>query len=115
VGEPEQQWQQPAFDPAAAPREQFVPQPVQPSAVIVPRRVVPPPSVAETVTATVSGLVWPVMILLAIMGVVSWWPGMMLAVVASIVLGNVSGHLKSRRKALGRDVVIDEEDGGDLR
>jgi hypothetical protein len=42
------------------------------------------------------------MILLALMGVVGWWPAILIAIVGSTVLGNVGGHIRSRRKALGR-------------
>ncbi len=106
TGEPEPQWRQPSFptenDPKAAPVEG----PVASGSVIVPRRGAAPPTVAETAVATIGGLVWPVMIVLALMGAVDWWPAILIAIVTSTVLGNVRGHLKAQRKALGRGRTI---------
>jgi len=70
-------------------------------AALTPRRPASPPSIAETVVNTVAGVVWPVMIVLALMGQIAWWPAVLIALVTSVVLGNVSGHLSARRKALG--------------
>ena len=82
--------------------------------MIVPAGVVPPPSVLETTVRTISGVVWPVMIVLALMGTVSWWPAILIAIVTTTVLGNVSGHLKARRKALTRSRRITPGDQGRL-
>ena len=76
--------------------------PVASGSVIVPAVTTAPPSVVETAVKTVAGVVWPVMILLALMGAIGWWPAILIAIVSSTVLGNVGGHLRSRRKALGR-------------
>jgi hypothetical protein len=71
--------------------------------------------VVETAIKTVAGVVWPVMILLVLMGAISWWPAILIAIVSSTVFGNVGGHLKSRRKALGRGRRIPRGDGDRLR
>jgi len=109
VQEPEPQWQQPSFpsesQPASAPVEGIVTS----GSSVVRRGAVPPPSVIETVVGTVAGLVWPVMIVLAIMGAVAWWPAILIAIVGSAVLGNVRGHLKARRKAIGRGQALPPE------
>jgi len=55
------------------------------------------------------------MILLALMGAIGWWPAILIAIVSSTVLGNVGGHLKSRRKALGRGRGIPRGDRDRLR
>jgi hypothetical protein len=110
AGEPEPQWQQPSFSPQSEPKPSPVEAPVAFGSVLVRRGRVAPPSVAETVFATVGGVVWPVMIVLALMGVVGWWPAILTAILASAVLGNVRGHLKARRKALGRATTIPPED-----
>jgi hypothetical protein len=106
TGEPEPQWRQPSFpsdnDPKAAPAEG----PVASGSVLVPRGAVPPPTVMETTIATVGGVVWPVMIVLALMGAVPWWPAILIAIVTSTVLGNVRRHMKAQRKALGRGGTI---------
>ena len=102
TGEPEPQWQQPSFSPDDPSRPFSVEKPVVTGSVIVPRADMAPPSAVETTIATVGGLVWPVMIVLALMGAVGWWPAILIAIVTSAVLGNVRGHLKARRKALGR-------------
>lgn len=79
----------------------------------MPRPRVAPPSVTETFLGTVAGLVWPVMIVLAIMGVMGWWPAILVAIVASTVLGSTRNHLKARRRALRRGAVSphDRQDG----
>lgn len=115
TGEPEPQWRQPSFptenDPKAAPVEGSVAS----GSVIVPRGGVAPPSVVETAVATVGGVVWPVMIVLALMGTIGWWPAVLIAIVTSTVLGNVRRHLKARRKALGRGRTIAPGDKDGLR
>jgi len=103
TGEPEPQWQQPSFSPENGAKPSPAEKPVVVSGSVIARRVgVAPPSVAETMIATVGGLVWPVMILLALMQAVGWWPAILVAIVTSTVLGNVRRHMKARRKALGR-------------
>jgi hypothetical protein len=110
TGEQEPQWQQPSFSPPSEPKPAPVEAPVVFGSVLVPRGRVAPPSVAETVFATVSGVVWPVMIVLALMGVMNWWAAILTAIIASAVLGNLRGHLKARRKALGHATTISPED-----
>lgn len=102
TGEPEPQWRQPSFPSENKPKAAPVEGTVASGSVLVPAGTTPPPSVVETAVKTVAGVVWPVMILLALMGAVGWWPAILIAIVGSTVLGNVGGHLRSRRKALGR-------------
>jgi hypothetical protein len=102
TGEQEPQWRQPSFPSENAPKAEPVGSRVTSGSVLVPKAVTPPPSVVETTVRTVAGVVWPVMILLAVMGVVGWWPAILIAIVGSTVLGNVGRHLRSRRKAIGR-------------
>ncbi|MBI4901560.1 MAG: hypothetical protein HY829_13945 [Actinobacteria bacterium] len=71
-----------------------------------------PPSATETLLGTVAGLVWPVMIVLAIMGAVSWWPAILVAIIASAVLGNTRNHLKARRRALDRRAGLPGQKNG---
>ena len=106
TGEPEPQWQQPSFSPENGSKPSRVEKPVVSGSVIVPRGRIAPPSVVETTIATVGGMVWPVMIVLALMGAIGWWPAILIAIVTSTVLGNVRGHLKARRKALGRGQTL---------
>lgn len=82
---------------------------------MLPAMRIQPPSAVETTVRTLSGLVWPVMILLAVMGVVGFWPAILAAIVTSTVLGNVGRHLKARRKiaALPRRITPGEQ--GTLR
>jgi hypothetical protein len=102
TGEPEPQWRQPSFPSENEPPATPVESTVASGSVILPATPTPPPSVVETVVKTVAGVVWPVMIVLAIMGVMGWWQAIIVAIVASAVLGNVGGHLRSQRKALSR-------------
>jgi hypothetical protein len=99
VGEPEREWEQPAFgsneDDVAGGHGVVVPQPMQ-----VPVTYSAPASVAEVVVSSLAGVVWPVMIVLAIFGVLAWWPAIIIALVASAFLGNIRGQLRSRRRAL---------------
>lgn len=109
VGDAEQRWQQPAWDPGqqqAAPP----PLPVMPFTPPVPVRY-PPPSALESTVATIAGLIWPAMILLAILGYVGWWPAMIIALVSHVVADGVRKHLRARRKALAPP----PQAGGELR
>lgn len=114
-GEPEPQWQQPPFPPESQPAPEPVQGSVVPNSVIVSREQVAPPSVVETVLGTVAGLIWPVMIVLAIMGVVGWWPAILVAIVASTVLGTTQNHLKERRRALSRAAITPGDGHRDLQ
>ncbi len=67
--------------------------------VLVPRSQVPPPSVAETIISTTAGLVWPVMMVLGIFGPVPFVSALIIAFVASSVLGAVKGRLRAQRRA----------------
>nr|WP_300150742.1 hypothetical protein [Propionicimonas sp.] len=108
--EPEPQWQQPAFRPEENP-EAPPPVVVPPAEVVRPTL---PPSGLETALATASGLVWPVLILLAIMGYIGWWPAVMIALITNVVAENVRKHLRQRRRALGSQLP-DENDRRELR
>lgn len=114
-GEQEPLWQQPSFqpgkDPGPAPSEPLVAS----GSVIVPAGAVPPPSVIESTVRTISGVVWPVMIVLWLMGTVSFWPAILVAIVTTTVLGNVSRHLKARRKVVARTRRITPGDQGRMR
>ncbi len=104
--EQEPQWQQPSFD-AGAPAETVRGEGLVVSGpLIVPAEPPMPPSAMETAVNTLAGVIWPVMIVLAIMNTIGWWPAILIAIVTTTVLGNVGGHLKSRRKALGRGRTI---------
>ncbi len=113
--QPEPQWQQPEFQPPPPPYGALVEGQVysgsSPHAQLVPPRASLPPSVPETVLQTVNGLVWPVMIVLAIMGVVGWWPAVIIALVSNVVLENVRRHLRARRRALGARPDDGTQDG----
>ena len=117
VGEPEQQWQQPAFVPREGADDVVSGEivPTGPSSAVAPRTVSSPPSVAESVVGTLAGLVWPIMIVTAIMGGLGWWPAIIIALVASAVLGNVRQQLKWRRKAITKGDTPDESTPEELR
>ncbi len=98
AGESERHWEQPGFDPlqetgaAASPGQELAP--------VAPRPVpVPPPSVLESTLKVLSGLPWVVMIGLALMGIGGWVSNIVIAIVASGVLGAVVAELDRRRKA----------------
>jgi hypothetical protein len=114
-GEQEPQWQQPSFQPAPEPASAPAEPPVTHGSLILPAARLQPPSAVETTVRTLSGLVWPVMILLAIMSVVDFWPAILVAIVTSTVLGNVGRHLKARRKLAARPRRITPGDQGTLR
>ena len=74
------------------PGQALVPVPPRPVAV-------PPPSGLESTLKVLSGLPWVVMIGLAVLGIGSWVPNIVIAIVASGVLGAVVAELDRRRKA----------------
>ncbi len=113
--EQEPQWQQPSFQPDQDPQVPPRVDQVVTGSVIVPAEPALPPSAMETAVNTVAGVIWPVMIVLAIMGMVGWWPAILIAIVTTTVLGNVGGHLKSRRKAVTRTRRITPGDPGRMR
>jgi len=104
---PDPQWQQPEFTPAPddAPLEGTIYTGPGASGRLVPAPAPLPPSVPETVVRTISSLVWPLMIVLALTGVVGFWPAIMSALVASIVLGNTRQYLRARRRAIAAEHV----------
>ncbi len=108
VGEQEPQWQQPPFQPDNA-GSTPEPSPVASGSVILSRKASLPPSVPETVVRTLQGLIWPAFILLVVLGLVGWWPGMFATMVATIILSNVGRHLQQRRRAISRGVVPPDE------
>lgn len=101
-GDAESQWQQPPFEPETTPADAVT------GAVVFPgqatgRGLVPaedrlPPSALESTINVVNGVLWPVLIGLAIFGVGSWWLNIFAAIVASSLLGGISTELKRRRK-----------------
>ena len=103
-GDAESSWQQPPFEP-----EQHSVQP-PPGELVVPDQVagyglVPaadrrPPSVLESTLNVVNGVLWPVLIGLAIFGVGSWILNIFVAIVASSLLGGIANELRRRRKYL---------------
>lgn len=98
----EQRWEQPGFDP----RPGFAPEasgqelaPVAPQPIAPPPVAVPPPSVLESTLKVLSGLPWAIMLGLALIGVGNWVLNIVIAIVASGVLGAVVAELDRRRKA----------------
>jgi hypothetical protein len=110
VEEPEPQWQQPGFLPEERPDAS--PPAVVPSADV--ERASLPPSGTETALVTLSGLVWPVLILLALMGYIGFWPAILIALITNVVAENVRKYLRQRRRALDRQVRGGDE-GKELR
>ncbi len=104
----DEQWQQPSFLSEGQPGER----PVS-GEVVVPGEPAPPPSMVESIARGLAGIVWPVMILLAILNYIGFWPAIIIALVASSVLGAVHQNLRSRRKALPPRAP--RRDGDDLR
>lgn len=94
----EQRWQQPAFQP----EPEFTQAPMT-GPVVVPRASVPPPSGFESVVGSLAGLVWPVMILLAVFTRFPFWTAIIIALIASTVLGALKKNLKQRRHSTGSD------------
>lgn len=107
VDGPEPQWRQPDFLPEEPPGASS--SAVVPSASAEVVRPTLPPSGLETTLATVSGLVWPVLILLALMGYLGFWPAIMIALITNVVAENVRRHLRQRRRALGRQLPADDD------
>jgi len=103
-GDAESSWQQPPFVPEqesaqAATGEvvvpgQFAGQGLEPAEE---RR---PPSVLESTINVVNGVLWPVLIGLAIFSIGNWWLNIFIAIVASSLLGGIATELKRRRKYL---------------
>jgi prolipoprotein diacylglyceryltransferase len=96
VNEEEPRWQQPNFDPTRD--QQFTP-PIT-GHVIVPGvgGRVPPPSTFETMIGTLAKLVWPVAILMIIITGVSFWPGLIGAIVVGTILSALKNNLRQRRR-----------------
>jgi hypothetical protein len=105
---PEDQWhwEQPDWDSPIDESEQDPPKPTgelaEPLAggVIVPVSRPASPSVVESGLRVISGIVWPVAIVLAILGFGGWVLNMALAFVVSALLGNLATELKRRRKGI---------------
>lgn len=95
----ESQWQQPPFQPAepsgAVPDEQPADQEVA-GQVLVPRER-RPPSVLESSLNVLNGVLWPVLLGLALFGVGNWVANVVIAIVASSLLGGISSELRRRR------------------
>lgn len=88
------QWQQPPFTqpPGQEPVEVSGP-------VIVPGEQPPPPSALETLVNIGNGVLWPVMIFLGIFGRIPFMVAIFIAIIGSIVLGQVAAHLRRSRRA----------------
>ena len=101
-GEP--RWQQPAFQPEPTSDSHPYPSSGQGMQPYVSGPVVPlqygPPSVLETIVATLARLVWPVGSLLVIFAHVGFFPVLITAVVAGALLGAVKKNLRQRRRAV---------------
>jgi hypothetical protein len=102
-GDPESQWQQPPFDPAAG---QVAPA-GQSGWLVVPTNgmgsdLVPadrrPPTVLESTLRVVSGVVWPVFLGLAFFHIGNWALNVFAAIVVSSLLGGIATELRRRRK-----------------
>lgn len=107
--EPEPQWRQPPFEPPAD-------EPAEPPVsgeLLLPANAAPPPSVVESTLRVIAGVVWPIMIALAIFGIGGWMGNILIAIITSVVLGNVGEELKRRRKAAYR--LPPSASSGDLR
>lgn len=111
VGEPEQEWQQPPFQPDKG-FSTSAPSPVASGSVILPREQRLPPSATESMLRTLNGLIWLAFFVGVVTGVLDWWLGIFITLGATIVLSNVRRHLRQRRKALSRRVVPPEEQNG---
>ena len=92
---PEPSWQQPPFAPQPDPETA----PVLSGAIVVPNSQMPPPSVVESAINVVRGVLWPVMLVLAIFGPMNLFTAIAIAIVGGAVLGQVSRELKRRRRA----------------
>ena len=100
-GDAESQWQQPPFEPEVqrinGPGDVIGPGQFAGHG-LVPLEDRRPPSVLESTLNVVNGVLWPVLIGLALFGVGSWWLNIFAAVVASSLLGGIATELKRRRK-----------------
>lgn len=94
-----QQWQQPSF--GAGDNAEI---PVVSGSVVVPGEPVPPPGALELAARTVSGLLWPVLIILALAGFGNFWLNILIAIVGTTVLNRIASELKRRRRAQVRPI-----------
>ncbi len=94
----QQRWAQPPFQPAEEPDRAEQLEPVV-GQVLLPADAAPPPSVVESASRVLGHVVWPVMIALAIFGVIGWMPAILTAIVVGAVLDQVARELRRRRKA----------------
>lgn len=107
--EPEPQWRQPPFEP---PADEASSPPVS-GELLLPANAAPPPSLAESTLRVVAGVVWPIMIALAIFGIGGWVGNILIAIITSVVLGKVGEELRRRRKSAYR--LPPAPGAGDLR
>ncbi len=103
-GDAESQWQQPPFQPSdrqpaeAGPDYGQLAVPEQLTGrSLVPQR---PPSALESTLNVINGVLWPVLLGMALFGVGSWITNIVIAIIASSLLGGVSSELKRRRRYL---------------
>lgn len=102
----QQQWQQPNWSAAPAPdAEQDRPAwnsgdggAEAVSGVVVPVSPPPPPSVIESGLRVVSGIAWPVAIVLALLGYGGWVLNIAGAILVTALFGNIATEMKRRRK-----------------
>ena len=95
--EPQFQWQQPKFD---QPTDGVTdPIPTVTGRIIVKNEPTPPPSRLESTVNVVAGLVWPVAILLAILGYGGFFLNVVVALIISSALKSISRDMKRRRNA----------------
>lgn len=101
--EPEQRWQQPSFGPQPPPEGGDFPvygaRTPAPRPFYPPARQVPPPSTFETVIGAISRVIWPIAILLFITTHMGFFPLIIIAIVANVVLGSIRRSLRQRRYA----------------
>jgi len=87
-------WQQPPFAATNDPNQV----PVVSGHVVVPGEAPPAPSVLESTLNVVNGVIWPIAIFLGILGIGSFIGNIFMAVIASIVLGQITKELRRRRR-----------------
>jgi hypothetical protein len=103
-GDAESPWQQPPFVPEEqsaqpAPGEAVVPGQFAGQG-LVPVEQRRPPSVLESTLNVANGVLWPVLLGLAFFGIGSWMLNVIVAIVASSLLGGIATELSRRRKYL---------------
>ena len=100
-GDAGSQWQQPPFEPEVqrinGPGDVIGPGQFAGHG-LVPQEDWRPPSVLESTLNVVNTVLWPVLIGLVFLGVGGWVLNIVIAIVASTLLGGITAELKRRRK-----------------